>query len=122
MRAKIVQYSQCLPVLSEILSNSRQDRIQSRYSIHRSTRNEQQKERLLALDFPGVTTDLILQKLVDAESNPGFLDPRNCLVFWARPPRSIRELVGIIQRKLSDIARSKRPRSLSSPKLTDTTP
>lgn len=51
--------------------------------------------------------DPVLQKLIDAKEFPDHTDPRNCLVFWARPPQRIRKLVNVIQQKLVDIAPSK---------------
>ena len=60
----------------------------------------QQKARLLAADFPGVTIDEILAKLEDPSIEPGFDDWRNCLVFWARPPAAVRDLIAQIQQKL----------------------
>ncbi|KAH8602230.1 RNA ligase/cyclic nucleotide phosphodiesterase [Bisporella sp. PMI_857] len=78
--------------------------IQSRYETHRSTRNGQQKEKLLAPDFSGLIIDPILQKLQHPSLEPGFQDPRHCLVFWARPPAHIRELARRVQQKLSAIA------------------
>ncbi|WPH00150.1 Hypothetical protein R9X50_00297300 [Acrodontium crateriforme] len=78
--------------------------IQARYDTHRINRNAQQKAKLLASDFAGVTIDEILAKLEDPARNPGFEDWRNCLVFWARPPKVVRELIAEIQRKLIDVA------------------
>jgi len=46
----------------------------------------------------------VLEKLLDQKSNPGYEDPRNCLVFWARPPPRIRDLVNGIQERLLEVA------------------
>ncbi|PQE33031.1 ureidoglycolate hydrolase protein [Rutstroemia sp. NJR-2017a WRK4] len=78
--------------------------IQNRYATHREARNEQQKAKILASDFPGLIIDPVLQKLEDPTIEPGYIDPRNCLVFWARPPAHIKSLVGKIQQKLQDFA------------------
>ncbi|KAI9812587.1 MAG: transport between ER and Golgi ATPase protein [Pycnora praestabilis] len=78
--------------------------LQARYNTHRTTRNSQQKAKLLAPDFSGVILDLILQKVEDPVLDVGFADPRNCLVFWARPPQKIRDLIGNIQQKLRKVA------------------
>ncbi|KAM3075203.1 hypothetical protein ACMFMG_007347 [Clarireedia jacksonii] len=78
--------------------------IQSRYATHREARNEQQKAKILASDFQELIIDPVLQKLEDPTIEPGYVDPRNCLVFWARPPAHIRSLVGKIQQKLQDFA------------------
>jgi hypothetical protein len=51
-----------------------------------------------------VTVDEILAKLEDSSIEPGFQDPRNCLVFWARPPKSVRELILEVQKKLLMVA------------------
>ncbi|KAH8820902.1 RNA ligase/cyclic nucleotide phosphodiesterase [Xylogone sp. PMI_703] len=74
--------------------------IQARYSAHRTTRNEQQKQKLLSDSFSGLIIDPILRKLEDPTIEPGYVDPRNCLVFWGRPPQHIKSLVDIIQKKL----------------------
>lgn len=34
----------------------------------------------------------------------GYVDPRHCLVIWARPPSAIRELVAWIQNELKTVA------------------
>ncbi|KAL2073767.1 hypothetical protein VTL71DRAFT_11093 [Oculimacula yallundae] len=78
--------------------------LQTRYATHRSTRNGQQKEKLLSPDFSGLILDPILQRLADPSIEPGFVDPRNCLVFWARPPSHIRSLVDQVQQKLLSLA------------------
>lgn len=80
--------------------------LQSRYSTHRTTRNGQQREKLLSPEFSGLLTDPILQRLRDLSIEPGFTDPRHCLVFWARPPSHIRSLAGKVQQKLLALAPS----------------
>lgn len=77
--------------------------IQSRYETHREIRNSQQKSRLIAPEFPGWIVDSILQKLIYQAKHPGYVDPRHCLVFWARPPHHIRHIVGLIQEKLRNL-------------------
>ena len=77
-----------------------QAQIQARYNTHRTNRNAQQRAKLLAPDFPGVTVDEILAKLEDPQGHPGFEDWRHCLVFWARPPQRVRSLIAEIQRRL----------------------
>ncbi|KAK4991890.1 hypothetical protein LTR50_001509 [Elasticomyces elasticus] len=76
------------------------DPIQARYTTHRTTRAAQQKAKLLSPDFTGVIVDPILKRLEDPTIEPGFTDPRHCLVFWARPPQQVKELIGAIQQKL----------------------
>lgn len=34
----------------------------------------------------------------------GYLDPRHCLVIWARPPSPIHELIAWIQNELKSVA------------------
>ena len=80
--------------------------IQQRYSQHRVTRHEQQKAKLLSPDFAGFIIDPVLEKLLDEKANPGYVDPRNCLVFWGRPPERIRGLVATIQERLLETAPS----------------
>lgn len=82
--------------------------IQRRYQIHRLLRNEQQAAKLLNSSFGTWLLDPVLQKLVDPEGHPDFLDPRNCLVFWARPPKHLRTLISIIQGRLSGLNPGKR--------------
>lgn len=74
--------------------------IQRRYQIHRENRNDQQKTKLLSPDFAGFTIDPVLEKLINKMANPGYVDPRNCLVFWGRPPARIRNLVDELQQRL----------------------
>ncbi|TKA61022.1 hypothetical protein B0A55_11446 [Friedmanniomyces simplex] len=74
--------------------------MQARYTTHRTTRNAQQRAKLLAPDFPGVSVDEILAKLEDPSIEPGFTDWRHCLVFWARPPVKVRSLIGEVQRRV----------------------
>lgn len=78
--------------------------IQARYDTHRSSRNTQQKAKLLSADFSGLLLDPILQRLEDDQLEPGFVDPRYCLVFWARPTQKIRNLTAAIQQKLLQIS------------------
>ncbi|KAI9805361.1 MAG: transport between ER and Golgi ATPase protein [Piccolia ochrophora] len=85
-------------------SNGRSAQIQVRYDKHRTTRNDQQKVKLLDPNFPGVTLDTILQRIEEAKTTPGYVDPRHCLVFWARPPEKVRELIREVQRRLITVA------------------
>ncbi|KAF4625079.1 hypothetical protein G7Y89_g13091 [Cudoniella acicularis] len=78
--------------------------IQTRYATHRTTRNGQQRAKLLSSEFSGLILDPILQRLVDPTIEPGYQDHRNCLVFWARPPAHIRSLVERIQKELRTLA------------------
>ena len=88
------------------LCDGLQSQIQARYTTHRETRAGQQRERLLSPDFGGVTIDTILHQL---ENDPGFVDPRHCLVFWARPPDKVKELIEQVQSRLKTMAPSKYP-------------
>ena len=81
-------------------------KIQQCYQIHREARNEQQKAKLLSPDFLGFTIDPVLEKLRNKEDHPDYIDPRNCLVFWGRPPARIRSLVDTLQQHLVDFASS----------------
>ncbi|TID22068.1 RNA ligase/cyclic nucleotide phosphodiesterase [Venturia nashicola] len=84
-------------------SNNDAKELQKRYDTHRTTRNAQQKEKLLSPHFAGVIIDPILLRLEDSDLEPGFVDPRHCLVFWARPTEAIKSLISQIQLKLLDI-------------------
>jgi vesicle-fusing ATPase len=81
--------------------------LQARYSTHRSTRNAQQKAKLLDANFPGPSIDPILLRLSDATVEPGYVDPRNCLVFWGRPTQQIRDMIAAVQQELTTVAPSK---------------
>jgi vesicle-fusing ATPase len=48
-----------------------------------------------------------LVKLDGPQKQIDYVDPRNCLVFWARPPQKVRNLIDIIQQKLRDAAPGK---------------
>ncbi|TVY29626.1 hypothetical protein LHYA1_G001029 [Lachnellula hyalina] len=89
-----------------LIQSSQNDpaRIQNFYGTHRTTRNEQQRVKLLSPDFSGLILDPILQKLTDPSIEPGFQDPRYCIVFWARPPPHIRSLVDKVQQELLALA------------------
>ena len=91
-----------------LLDSCKQDpsQIQLRYQMHRETRNTQQKAKMLAPDFSGFIIDDVLHKLINTAVNPGYVDPRNCLVFWARPPERVRQLVDFLQKRLSEYAPS----------------
>ncbi|MCJ1310850.1 transport between ER and Golgi ATPase protein [Agyrium rufum] len=78
--------------------------IQNRYEDHRTTRNEQQKAKILAPNFAGIEPDETLVKLEHPDLYPGFVDERHNLVFWARPTQALRELIGNIQRRLRMVA------------------
>jgi vesicle-fusing ATPase len=79
-------------------------KLQERYSIHRTNRNTQQKAKLLDPNFSGVIIDPILQRLEDQSLEPGYVDPRHCLVFWGRPPQHIKNLITKVQEKLQNVA------------------
>lgn len=68
------------------------------------TRNAQQKEKFLSPEYKEVLIDPFLQRLENPELEPGFADPRNCLVFWARPPNHIIELAAHLQALLKKAA------------------
>ncbi|TVY21477.1 hypothetical protein LARI1_G000606 [Lachnellula arida] len=89
-----------------LIQSSQNDpaKIQDFYGTHRTTRNEQQRAKLLSPNFAGLILDPILQKLTDPSIEPGFQDPRYCIVFWARPPAHIRSLVDKVQQELLALA------------------
>ncbi|KAJ6090474.1 RNA ligase/cyclic nucleotide phosphodiesterase [Penicillium sp. IBT 16267x] len=80
--------------------------LQLRYQGHRVTRNEQQGTKILADSFPGWSLDPILSQLDGPGKEDGYLDPRNCLVIWARPPPHIRDLTCFIQSELKEVSPS----------------
>jgi hypothetical protein len=91
-----------------------QKQLQACYELHRTTRNEQQKAKILDGAFTGWVLDEYLTKLDGPRRDPAFIDPRNCLVFWARPPRKVRDLVEIVQQRLRRAAPGKSPSPLGS--------
>jgi len=72
-------------------------------------RTDQQRAKLLDPGLPGVILDPILKKLEEPNLDVGYVDPRHCLVFWARPPSELRELIANIQQKLRTVAPSATP-------------
>ncbi|KAL8627993.1 hypothetical protein Q9189_006307 [Teloschistes chrysophthalmus] len=76
----------------------------ARYGKHREQRNAAQKAKFLAHDFSGVTIDPILYKVVNPQEYPDFVDSRNCLVFWARPPAGLKGLIADLQKQLLNVA------------------
>ncbi|KAF2747170.1 hypothetical protein M011DRAFT_468057 [Sporormia fimetaria CBS 119925] len=84
--------------------NNDPSEIQARYNAHRTTRNAQQKTQLLSPAFKGVNIDPILLRLTDPAIEPGYADPRHCLVFWARPPQHLKDLILKIQKELQTVA------------------
>ncbi|KAK3937393.1 RNA ligase/cyclic nucleotide phosphodiesterase [Diplogelasinospora grovesii] len=86
--------------------NGRPEEIQSLYSTHRTTRNAQQRSRFLSPDFQECIIDPFLLRLENRSIEPGFQDPRNCLVFWARPPEHVIQLAVHLQNLLKEAAPS----------------
>jgi len=80
--------------------------MQIRYNTHRTTRNSQKRAELLDASFKGVVVDDILLRLHDPSIEPGYVDTRYCLVFWARPPQKIKQLIAEVQSKLRAVVPS----------------
>ncbi|KAK4164458.1 RNA ligase/cyclic nucleotide phosphodiesterase [Cladorrhinum sp. PSN259] len=80
--------------------------IQSLYSTHRTTRNGQQQDKFLSPEFSELIIDPFLLRLENPDIEPGFKDPRHCLVFWARPPEHIVKLASHLQMLLKKAAPS----------------
>ncbi|KAH2724771.1 hypothetical protein KXW29_006767 [Aspergillus fumigatus] len=100
-----LQISEDNPFLTLITeTNNDADQLQSRYENHRVNRNAQQAAEILAPDFAGWDLDEILMRLDGPTKEEGFVDPRNCLVIWARPPSPIRDLVEFVQSELRRVA------------------
>ena len=78
--------------------------IQSIYSMHRTRRNAEQREKFVGPDYKELAIDPFLFRLENAEVEPGFRDPRNCLVFWARPPEHVIQLASHLQMLLKQAA------------------
>lgn len=77
-----------------------QEAIQKIYQAHRLTRSHAQVSKFLSPDFKGLEVDPVLYSLVH---DANYKDPRNCLVFWARPTKAVKDLVGEIQRRIRTI-------------------
>lgn len=67
-------------------------------------RNSQQSAKILADNFPGWSLDEILKRLDGPGKEDGFVDPRNCLVIWARPSPQVRDLICFVQNELKSIS------------------
>ncbi|GJN70775.1 ureidoglycolate lyase [Purpureocillium lilacinum] len=80
------------------------EEIQQLYSVHRTRRNAQQKDKFLSPDFSGLIIDQHLLKLERPHIEPGFQDERNCLVLWARPPIHVIQLAEKLQNMLKAAA------------------
>ncbi|KAF2688014.1 AAA-domain-containing protein [Lentithecium fluviatile CBS 122367] len=78
--------------------------LQARYTTHRTTRNAQQKVKLLDENFPGPSIDPVLLRLSDPTLEPGYVDPRHCFVFWGRPTQKIKQLIHRVQQDLLTVA------------------
>jgi hypothetical protein len=79
--------------------------LQKLYAAHRIKRNAQQKDKFLASDFKELVIDQFLLKLErPLADEPRYRDPRNCFVFWARPPEHIIQLAAKIQALLKKVA------------------
>lgn len=76
--------------------------IYERYKHHRTARLKDQRASLLAPDFSGPSIDTTLRSLL-LDSPKGYADPRNNLVFWARPPRRIQTLIASVQNVLREV-------------------
>lgn len=90
--------------IANLSINGFQALLQEKYSTHRRTRNAQQKANLLSPTFPGLILDGILLRREDPTISPGYVDPRNSLVFWGRLPPQVLSLATTIQAKLKGIA------------------
>ncbi|CAG8889648.1 unnamed protein product [Penicillium egyptiacum] len=79
-------------------------RLQVAYEDHRSNRNALFRDQICQPGFCEWKEDEILSKVLEAEKGlTDFVDPRNNLAFWARPPKHIRDLVYKIQREIGPL-------------------
>ncbi|KAL2843704.1 RNA ligase/cyclic nucleotide phosphodiesterase [Aspergillus pseudoustus] len=85
-------------------ANNNPSELQSIYGNHRVGRNSQQSEKILSEEFAGWSVDNILSRLDGPGKEEGFVDPRNCLVIWARPPPHVREIIRFVQDELKTVA------------------
>ncbi|KAJ5979737.1 RNA ligase/cyclic nucleotide phosphodiesterase [Penicillium waksmanii] len=92
----------------KLITETQDDPAQLQYSYenHRVNRNAQQQAIILADDFPGWKVDDILMRLDGPRKEDDYIDPRNCLVFWGRPPSPVRDLIAYVQDELKAVAPS----------------
>ncbi|KAI9883355.1 MAG: snoRNA-binding rRNA-processing protein [Watsoniomyces obsoletus] len=77
-----------------------QKQIQAFYETHRTRRNAQKKDELLHPSYQGVSLDPVLMKSMIHPDAGGEPDWRHCLVFWARPPQHVRDVINEVQQRL----------------------
>lgn len=77
------------------------------------TRNAQQRDKFTSSDFKEVLIDPFLLRLETPSLQPGFADPRHCLVLWARPPDHVIKLASHLQALLKKAAPSMSSRSFA---------
>ncbi|KAK6451742.1 hypothetical protein FP744_10007993 [Trichoderma asperellum] len=80
--------------------NNKPQELQALYNAHRTKRNALQKEKFLSPEYKELVIDQCLLRLENPEIEPGFVDERNCMTVWARPPSHIIELAAKIQARL----------------------
>ncbi|KIA75371.1 hypothetical protein HK57_00154 [Aspergillus ustus] len=85
-------------------ANNNPSELQLIYENHRVSRNRQQSAKILSEDFAGWSVDNILARLDGPGKKEGFVDPRNCLVIWARPPAHVRQIIRFVQDELKSVA------------------
>lgn len=82
-----------------------QEKLQQAFEKHRSTRNAKFKDLILDPNFQQWQFDEILHQVLEAKQGlTQYVDPRNNLSLWSRPPRHIRELIHEIQQILAPVA------------------
>ncbi|CAG7955509.1 unnamed protein product [Penicillium olsonii] len=75
--------------------------LQNAYETHRTNRNAIFSDQISQPGFCDWKEDPILNQVLEAEKGlTNYVDPRNNLAFWARPPQHVRELVSKIQQQL----------------------
>ncbi|KAJ5258178.1 Ribosomal protein L44e [Penicillium chrysogenum] len=87
----------------QLITHSENDpkKLQIAYENHRSYRNALFRDQICQPGFCEWKEDEILSKVLEAEKGlTDFVDPRNNLAFWARPPKHIRNLVYKIQQEI----------------------
>ncbi|CAN9474711.1 unnamed protein product [Alternaria alternata] len=95
----------CFCILySHLLSTFCRRESREKYELHRTTRNQQQKAKMLDANFQGVNIDPILLRVHDTAVEPGYKDPRNCFVFWGRPTQQVKDMINRVQQELLTVA------------------
>jgi hypothetical protein len=90
-----------VPTINDKILSTPQKILQAAYETHRTNRNASFRDQIHQPGFHQWKKDKILHQVLEAESGlTDYVDPRNNLAYWARPPRHVRDLVYKIQQEI----------------------